>query len=63
MAHESAVDVRRREQLVQEVEFGLAGSLNLRRTVLRLLTLARPVLSDWAMLVTPENRTETCRDQ
>jgi phosphoserine phosphatase RsbU/P len=57
MATESVEDVRRREQFVQNVEFDLAGSLNLRRTVQRLLTLVRPVLSDWAMLVLPDNRT------
>lgn len=37
-----------------EEALGLASSLNLRRTALRLLTLIRPRLADWAMLVMPD---------
>ncbi|TFV55066.1 GAF domain-containing protein [Mycobacterium sp. PS03-16] len=44
-------------QLLEEIEVGLAGSLNLRRTGLRLLTLLRPELSDWAAVVWPDSRT------
>lgn len=39
-----------RAQLAEEA-LGLAGSLNLRRTALGLLTLLRPRLADWAMVV------------
>lgn len=39
-----------RAELAEEA-LGLASSLNLRRTALRLLTLTRPRLADWAMLV------------
>ena len=35
----------------------LAGSLNYRRTVLRVLSLIRPAIADWAALVMPDNRT------
>ncbi|KUI26409.1 serine/threonine protein phosphatase [Mycobacterium sp. IS-1496] len=48
---------RSRAQLTEDVEIGLAGTLNLRRTGLRLLTLLRPELADWAALVLPDNRT------
>ena len=41
--------------LAGEITLGLSGSLNLRRTVLHLLTLIRPRLADWAMLVLPDN--------
>lgn len=40
-----------------DVEFALNGSLNLRRTVLRLLSRLRPELADWAMLAMPDHRT------
>lgn len=40
-----------------DFEFALNGSLNLRRTVLRLLTAVRPVMADWAMLALPDHRT------
>lgn len=43
-------------ELVEEVAIGLAGSLNLRRSALRLLTLIRPRLADWAMVVVPDSR-------
>lgn len=36
--------------LADELTTGLTGSLNLRRTVLRLLDLLRPAIADWAML-------------
>lgn len=49
--------VRSRAQLTEDVEVGLAGTLNLRRTGLRLLTLLRPELADWTALVLPDNRT------
>lgn len=48
---------RIRAQLTEEVEIGLAGTLNLRRTGLRLLDLLRPELADWIALVLPDNRT------
>lgn len=48
---------RTRVQLTEDVEIGLAGTLNLRRTGLRLLTLLRPELADWTALVLPDNRT------
>ena len=38
-------------RFADEVTIELAGSLNLRRTVLRLLDLIQPRLADWAMLV------------
>lgn len=41
--------------LAGEITRGLAGSLNLRRTVLSLLTLIRPRLADWAILVLPDS--------
>jgi phosphoserine phosphatase RsbU/P len=48
--------VRGRDQLVEEVAVGLVGSLDLRRTALRLLTMIRPRLADWAMVVAPDSR-------
>lgn len=48
---------RNRAQIADDVEVGLAGTLNLRRTGLRLLTLLRPELADWTALVLPDNRT------
>jgi sigma-B regulation protein RsbU (phosphoserine phosphatase) len=45
-----------RDGLVEEVAVGLAGSLNLRRTALRLLTMIRPRLADWAIVVLPDSR-------
>lgn len=48
---------RSRAQLTEDVEIGLAGTLNLRRTGLRLLTMLRPELADWTALVLPDNRT------
>ena len=39
------------DRLVNEVTVELAGSLNMRRTVLRLFGLIQPGLADWAMLV------------
>ncbi|MGE2717180.1 PP2C family protein-serine/threonine phosphatase [Mycolicibacterium litorale] len=50
-------NARSRAQLTEDVEIGLAGTLNLRRTGLRLLTLLRPELADWSALVLPDNRT------
>ncbi|MBJ7337007.1 MAG: SpoIIE family protein phosphatase [Mycolicibacterium sp.] len=41
------------DQLVSDVSIGLSGSLNLRRTALRLLTTIRPRLADWGMVVLP----------
>lgn len=40
-----------------DIEFAVNGSLNLRRTVLRILSNARPVLADWALLAMPDHRT------
>lgn len=45
-----------RDQLVRDVGVGLSGSLNLRRTALRLLTTIRPRLADWGMLVLPGDK-------
>ncbi|MDP9165172.1 MAG: serine/threonine-protein phosphatase [Actinomycetota bacterium] len=45
-----------RDQLVHDVGVGLSGSLNLRRTALRLLTTIRPRLADWGMLVLPGDK-------
>jgi sigma-B regulation protein RsbU (phosphoserine phosphatase) len=42
-----------RAQLAEEA-LSLSGSLNLRRTALGLLTLLRPRLADWAVLVMPD---------
>ncbi len=53
--------VRTRMQLAEEVELGLTGSLNHRRTALRFLTLLRPELADWAVLVLPDERTGSVR--
>jgi sigma-B regulation protein RsbU (phosphoserine phosphatase) len=50
------VDARARDQLVEDVAIGLSGSLNLRRTALRLLTTIRPRLADWGMAVLPGDR-------
>ena len=52
----SLASARTRNQLVEEVAVGLAGSLNLRRTALRLLTMIQPRLADWAMVVVPDGR-------
>ncbi|MBX7450932.1 SpoIIE family protein phosphatase [Mycolicibacterium sp. 3033] len=49
--------VRTRTQLAEEVELGLAGSLHPRRTAMRLLTLLKPELADWALLALPDART------
>jgi sigma-B regulation protein RsbU (phosphoserine phosphatase) len=43
-----------RSQLAEEA-LSLSGSLNLRRTALGLLTLIRPRLADWAILVMPDS--------
>jgi sigma-B regulation protein RsbU (phosphoserine phosphatase) len=42
--------------LVEKVAHNLAGSLNLRRTALLLLTMIRPQLADWSLVVLPDNR-------
>jgi phosphoserine phosphatase RsbU/P len=41
---------RRRSALISEVSSAMAGSLNIRRSVLRLLDLVRAEFADWAML-------------
>lgn len=46
-----------RRRFLESVELGLTGSLNLRRTVLRVLSLIRPAVCDWAVLVMPDHRT------
>lgn len=51
-----AADLRVWDQLVDDVGTGLSGSLNLRRTALRLLTMIRPRLADWAIVVLPGDR-------
>ncbi|MET0701599.1 MAG: SpoIIE family protein phosphatase [Mycobacterium sp.] len=43
-----------RSELAEEA-LSLSGSLNLRRTALGLLTLLRPRLADWAVLVMPDS--------
>jgi sigma-B regulation protein RsbU (phosphoserine phosphatase) len=48
---------RVRAELAEEVAVALAGSLNLRRTVLRLLDAVRPELGDWAAVVLLDSRT------
>jgi phosphoserine phosphatase RsbU/P len=47
---------RARVQLAEEIDVALAGTLNLRRAALRLLTLLRANLADWAMLLMPDAR-------
>lgn len=44
------------DHLVDEITATLGGSLNLRRTVLRLVSLAQPHLADWAMVLVPGPR-------
>lgn len=51
----SQVDQSRAE-LAESIALGLAGSLNVRRTALRLLTQIQPELADWALLVVPSSR-------
>ncbi|WP_199253841.1 PP2C family protein-serine/threonine phosphatase [Mycolicibacterium mengxianglii] len=41
----------------EEVTLTLAGSLNVRRTALRLLSMVRPRLADWAVLVLVDRQT------
>jgi sigma-B regulation protein RsbU (phosphoserine phosphatase) len=53
MANEALPGVPLRD----DVEIALNGSLNLRRTVLSLLSAVRPALADWAMLAMPDHRT------
>lgn len=54
---DGGVSIATREQLAQQVTLDLSGSLNVRRTALRLLTLIQPALADWAMVVVPDGRT------
>ncbi|SPM31877.1 PP2C family protein-serine/threonine phosphatase [Mycobacterium terramassiliense] len=56
-ASSAALSVRDRDQLVEKVAHGLAGSLNLRRTALRLLTSIRPQLADWSVAILPDIQT------
>ncbi|HEX6344273.1 GAF domain-containing SpoIIE family protein phosphatase [Umezawaea sp.] len=49
--HELLAEARLRVDLLGEVTSALTGSLNLRRTVLRLLDLVTPRVADWAMVV------------
>jgi len=46
-----------RELLAEEIAEDLGGSLNPRRTALRLIQLIEPRLADWAMVVVPDSRT------
>ncbi|MEV3905191.1 GAF domain-containing SpoIIE family protein phosphatase [Mycobacterium sp. NPDC050551] len=55
--HAETVAAVQRRTLMESVEVNLAGSLNYRRTVLRVLSLIRPAIADWAALVMPDNRT------
>ncbi|HTX96739.1 MAG TPA: hypothetical protein VME67_18905 [Mycobacterium sp.] len=56
----AALSAPARDQLVEKVAEGLAGSLNVRRTALRLLTLIRPQLADWSLVVLLDSRTGGC---
>ncbi|MFD9735227.1 PP2C family protein-serine/threonine phosphatase [Umezawaea sp. NPDC059074] len=49
--HELLAQAHLRVDLAIDISSALAGSLNLRRTVLRLLDLITPRMADWAMLV------------
>lgn len=49
------IDLRTR--LADEVTGDLGGSLNLRRSALRLVTLLEDKLADWVMVVVPDGRT------
>jgi serine phosphatase RsbU (regulator of sigma subunit) len=51
--HVSAV--RTREQLAEAVTIDLSGSLNVRRTALKLIDLIQPGFADWAMVVVPDS--------
>ena len=42
-----------RAELAEEITVGLAGSLNLRRTAMRLISMITTELADWAMLILP----------
>ena len=53
---DATAEQRTDDQLVEAVRTGLSGSLNLRRTALRLLTMIRPRLADWGMVVLPGDR-------
>lgn len=53
--HPSPPDVR--AHLAEEITLDLGGSLNLRRSALRLITLIEARLADWAMVVMPDGRT------
>ena len=46
-----------REQLAEELAVDLGGSLNVRRTALKLIDLIQPRLADWGMVVVPDSRT------
>ncbi|OBF30522.1 serine/threonine protein phosphatase [Mycobacterium sp. ACS1612] len=46
-----------REQLAEQIAVGLSGSLNLRRTALKLVGLLQPRLADWVMVLVPDGRT------
>ncbi|OLR94697.1 serine/threonine protein phosphatase [Actinokineospora bangkokensis] len=52
--HHRLGEAQRRAEFAGEVSTALAGSLNVRRTVLRLLDLIRPALADWALIVMPD---------
>jgi sigma-B regulation protein RsbU (phosphoserine phosphatase) len=51
-----ALAASRRAQIAEEA-LSLSGSLNVHRTVLRLIALFRPRLADWATLVMPDSVT------
>ena len=46
-----------RAELIEQITRGMAGSLNPRRTALRLLTLITPRIADWAVVLTPDSAT------
>ncbi|MCP2272877.1 PP2C family protein-serine/threonine phosphatase [Actinokineospora diospyrosa] len=55
--HQLLDQARQRASLAGEITSQLAGSLNLRRTILRLFALITPELADWAMLAMVDHRT------
>lgn len=61
MANEYRARVPRPGRAVDDLEFAVDfavnGSLNLRRTVLQVLSAARPSLADWAVLAMSDHRT------
>lgn len=57
MANESPARAPGPGLAVNDLEFAVNGSLNLRRTVLQVLSAVQPVLADWALLAMSDHRT------